>query len=232
MKKIAFVFCILLIASSNTIISAQGFRLGLQGTPIVGWFKSETENYHSRGVRMGIGYGFITEFLMAEQYSFATGLNVNYIGGRLSYPIINAPRPSEQDPYTHNERTYRLQYVELPFTVKMKTREIGYNTYFARFGFGAGVNLRAKANDKYYQKNGNSTLMQENIDIKSTTPLFRASMIMGLGLERSLGGNTSLLGGINFNNGITNVLKGKDYQDVRNLNARANYVEVTLGILF
>lgn len=230
MKKIAFVFCILLIVSSSTLVSAQGFRLGLQGTPIMGWFKSETDNYNSRGMRMGIGYGFITEFLLADQYSFATGLNINYIGGKLSFPIANNPTAAE--PYTHNERTYRLQYLELPFTVKMKTREIGYNTYFARFGFGGGINLRAKANDKYFQEGGTSTLLEDDVDIKSTTPLFRASMIVGLGLERSLGGNTSLLGGINFNNGLTNVLKGKDFQDVRNLNARANYIEVTLGILF
>jgi hypothetical protein len=225
MKKIAFILTVCVV-TITTSVSAQGFRLGLTGSPSLSWFKSETEDYKSEGVRMGISYGLLAEFLMADQYSFATGINIVYFGGKLSYPQTN------MDMFTHIERTYKLQNIEVPLTLKMKTREIGYNVYFARFGFGGSVNLRAKANDEYFNKGNTSSLNQNDVDIKSDIPLFRASMIVGIGLEHSLGGSTSLVGGLTFNNGFTNILKGKDYANIRNQQARANYFEVSLGILF
>jgi hypothetical protein len=226
MKKIAYLLTVCFVAISFSSASAQGLRLGLTGSPSLAWFKSETEDYKSEGVRLGISYGLLAEFIMAEQYTFATGINVTYFGGKLSYP------QTDEVMFTHLERSYKLQNIEIPFTLKMKTREIGYNVYFAKFGFGGSVNLRAKANDEYYNKGNTSTLNQEDVDIKSDIPLFRASMIVGIGLEHSLGGTTSLVGGLTFNNGFTNILKGKDFANIRNQQARANYFEVSLGILF
>jgi hypothetical protein len=229
MKKIASLFILLFLAFSASNVLAQGFRLGLAGSPSISWIKSETENYNSQGVKFGLSYGLISEFLMAEQYSFATGINISYFGGKLNFPIADAV--TEGTPFTFQQRIYRLQYLEVPFTIKMKTREIGYNTYFARFGFGGSVNLSAKANDRFYNQGTPPTLARQDVDIKAQTPLFRASIILGLGFEHSLGGSTALLTGINYNNGITNSLKGRDYQDVRR-QARASYLELTLGILF
>jgi hypothetical protein len=230
MKKIAILLIITLVASSFSRVSAQGFRLGLKGSPGIAWYKSETDGYSSEGVRFGASYGFISEFILAEQYNFATGINVMYFGGKLSYPI--ADEPSDENPFTHNERIYRLQSLEIPFTLKMKTREIGYNTYFAQFGFGGSVNLSAKANDRFYTTSGSNTLNVNDVDIKGSTPLFRASMILGLGVEHSLGGTTALIGGITFNNGFTNILKGRDYANIRKQQARANFLELSIGILF
>jgi hypothetical protein len=56
-------------------------------------------------------------------------------------------------------------------------------------------------------------------------------MIMGLGFEHSLGGNTALVVETTFNNGFTNTLAGRDLNNVRR-QARANYLELTVGILF
>ncbi len=230
MKKIALIVGLCIVASWYTSVSAQGFRLGLTGSPSVAWFKSETEGYNSEGVRFGISYGLLAEFIMAEQYTFATGINVTYFGGKLAFPIADAV--SSANPFTQQERIYKLQNVEIPLTLKMKTREIGYNTYFAKFGFGGSVNMSAKANDTFYNNSDSSTLNQNDVDIKGDTPLFRASMIVGLGLEHSLGGSTSLVTGLTFNNGFTNILKGKDYTDLRKQQARANYLEFSIGILF
>jgi hypothetical protein len=230
MKKIASLIILFFLLFPASEGLAQGFRLGLTGSPSVAWFKSETETYDSKGVRFGVSYGLISEFVMAPQYSFATGINVIYFGGKLNFPI--ASEITETTPYTFQERIYRLQNVEVPFTLKMKTREIGHNVYFAKFGFGASVNLNARANDRFHNKGSAATLTLTDVDIKSQTPLFRASMILGLGFEHSLGGSTALLGGITFNNGFTNMLKGRDFENIRKQQARANYLELTLGLLF
>lgn len=225
MKKIAFILLIAFAFVCQTEVMSQSFRLGLKGSPSLAWFKSETDNYDSEGVRLGFSYGLLSEFILAEQYTFATGINVTYFGGKLSYQDADVDLPMV-------ERTYRLQNLEVPLTLKMKTREIGYNTYFAKFGFGGSVNLTAKANDKYYNPANSNTDHKDGIDIKGETPLFRVSMILGLGLEHSLGGTTALIGGITFNNGFTNILKGKDALSDRNKQARANYVELSIGVLF
>lgn len=225
MKKIAFILFISLTIAGQITLQSQNFRLGLKGSPSLSWFKNETQDYNSEGVRLGFSYGLLSEFILADQYTFATGINITYFGGKLSYPIDDENHPMV-------ERTYRLQNLEVPLTLKMKTREIGYNTYFAKFGFGGSVNLTAKANDEYYHPDNSNTLRENDIDIKSETPLFRVSMILGVGLEHSLGGTTALIGGLTFNNGFTNILKGKNELSDRNKQARANYVEVSLGILF
>jgi len=230
MKKSVSVLIFCLVALSGNKVIAQGMRLGLQGGTSVNWFKSETVGYESEGVTMGFSYGLNWEFVMAENYTFATGLNIVYFGGKLSYPI--ASEITVATPYMFEERKYNLQNLEIPFTLKMRTREIGYNSYFAKFGFAGSTNLNAKADIRQYNPGPGTSLLIEDKKIKADIPLFRASMIIGIGVEHSLGGSTALVAGLNFNNGFTNMLRGKDYTNLRNQKARANYVELTVGVIF
>ncbi len=230
MKKSAFVFILCLALASLNTAHGREMRLGLTGGTSMNWFKSETIGYKSEGVTLGFSYGLNWEFVLSENYTFATGMNVVYFGGKLSYPI--AGEITETTPYVFKERKYKLQNLEIPFTLKMRTREIGYNSYFAKFGFAGSANLNAKADDRKYNEGGGASILQEDLKIKGSTPLFRASMILGIGVEHSLGGNTVLVGGLTFNNGFTNILRGKDYTGLRNQQARANYIELSVGIIF
>jgi hypothetical protein len=225
MKKTALVLVLTIIALvGNQNLFASDIRLGLKASPSLAWFKPDTDGYNSEGIRPGFSYGLITEFALAEHYSFATGAHVTYLGGKLSYPWIEGNDSGEKT------RTYRLQNLEIPLTIKMKTREIGYNTYFALFGFGSSLNLSAKANDKFITQN--TSIEQSSVDIKSDIPFLRVSLIMGLGVEYSLGGNTSISAGLTFNNGFTNILKGENPVNNRKQNAKANFLELSVGLLF
>ena len=108
---------------------------------------------------------------------------------------------------------------------KMKTREIGFNRYYALFGFGTSARLSAKGDD-IYKGPENQTLEENDVRIESNISFFRASMIIGIGVEHSLGGTTALVGGVNFNNGFNSII------DERNSNTRSNYLELTIGVLF
>ena len=231
MKKIALSFLLILTVSalSAQSMDVQSFRLGLKASPSLAWMKPDTEDYEREGIRLGFSYGLLAEFLLAEHYSFATGVHVSYFGGKLKFPHY---KEIDEQPYIEKERIYRLQNLEIPVTLKMKTREIGYNTYFAKFGFGGSVNLKATADDRFTNPDGSSITLND-LNIKNEIPLMRVSMILGAGTEYSLGGNTSLVGGITFNNGFTNILKGNNnLPPNRKKVARSNYLEVTLGILF
>lgn len=231
MKKIAIPFiALLLLMSSMSFAQVKNVRLGLTASPSFAWFKPETREYKSEGLRLGFTYGLVSDFALGEHYAFSTGLNIAYIGGRLSYP----DRQTINDVTTDgiSERIYKLQYLQIPMTIKMHTREIGYTTYYARFGFGPAVNLRARANEKFDANNSNLTISSDDLDIKSQIPFFRVSLIMGLGAEYSLGGNAALFGGLTFNNGFTNVLKGSNKITGRKQQSVANLLEVSVGIMF
>ncbi len=217
MKKIVFTFLIMVVVMPTLLASdTPPFRFGLKASPNISWMRPETRDYESQGARMGFSYGAIGDFHLGGNYALSTGLNITYTGGRLSYPVDEGRK----------ERTYKLQYLELPLTVKMRTDEIGYITYYGKFGFGAGANLRATADDRL------ANITEEDVDIKRDTPLMRASLIIGLGIEYSLGGNTALVGGLTFNNGFTNVLQGRNEVSDRKKSAVSNYLEITFGVMF
>ena len=146
-------------------------------------------------------------------------------GGKLKYPDNISDLQSAEI-----TRTYKLQYVEIPLTIKMHTQEIGYLTYYGRFGAGLGINVRSKAKDSY--TSGSDLLTIDRDNIKSETRLFKGSLIVGLGAEYSLGGRTSAIIGLTYNNGFSNVLKGTNQVIQKKPSALANYVELTLGIMF
>ena len=153
----------------------------------------------------------------------STGITISHFGGKLSF------RDDHPDHGALDfERKYMHQYLELPLTLKMQTPEFGYLSYFGKFGFAPGFNLKAKGEDQYVAGNR----FTEEVDLKSRTPLFRAALIIGIGVEYSLGGRTTLLGGVTYNNGFTNSLKGRNtYMNV-NPSASASYLQLNMGVMF
>lgn len=222
MKKILLsVLLVALLAPMAFSVDPGGFRFGLKASPVIAWMRPETSGYENDGIRLGLSYGFIGDVRLGEFYAFSTGLNINLIGGKLKYEDYR-----DGDRVLISPRNYNLQYLEIPLTIKMHTQEIGYLTYYGRFGFGAGVNLRSKAKDSY------NNITEELDDIKGDTRLLRGSLIVGLGVEYSLGGRTALVGGVTFNNGFTNVLKGTNEALNRKPSAINNYLELTFGVMF
>jgi hypothetical protein len=224
MKKIHLFALFFLVMSSQVLAQeAKPFRLGLTASPSVAWFKPETKDYNSAGVILGFSYGLVGEFRMGEYYSVSTGLNISHFGGKLEFTdqlsVIGT---------TNLEREYRMQYLELPVAIKLHTPEIGYFTYYGRFGFATGFNLKSIAKDTYVS----GSKFTEEYNNKGNTPLLRAALIVGLGLEYSLGGRTSVFGGFTYNNGFTSNLKGRNQHTNANVSATANYLMLNAGIMF
>jgi hypothetical protein len=218
MKKITTIsFLLFVFILSASAQNEKFFRFGLHGSPSVAWLKPETKSYQSKGLRLGFGYGLIAEFTLADNYSFATGVESVYSGGKLqnvdTFGITTTA-------------TYRVQYVEVPIALKMKTNEINYITYYAKFGGGLNLRLNSFADFSYKDAMGNSMPSLLDEDIKSDINLFRISFLIGLGIEYSLGGTTSALIGVNFNNGLTDIFKDD------NIKGKNNFITVNLGVIF
>ena len=199
-----------------TVSLGQGFHLGLTLSPNTGFAVPRDFSHESVASSMHFGYGFIFDAKFTETYAIGTGINVFHTGGVIGYFASNqASQPSAID---RIELTQRLQYVELPLTFKMRTKEIGYTTYWGQFGLGLGLNVRAEGAEKrktvaflndstqLWEPAVNAAVIQESHDISlvEQTRLFRPALIIGLGLERRFTGTTALVMGIRYNVGIRN----------------------------
>ena len=222
MKKLVLLSLIIIIAikalAQSTSGGTQKLHFGLKAAPSLAWLRTDSKIIKSDGTKFGFNYGLITEFNFAANYAFATGIDVAYRGGK----FISTTDSSKTN------LNLNLQYVELPLTMKFKTNEIGYLTYYLQIGLAPGINIRAKADSSQtiqYSSMTASSSSSDNNDIKNVVNNFNLSMIIGGGIEYSLTGNTVLLAGITFNNGFLDVLDNKE-------KTNSNYLALTIGILF
>ena len=212
-------------------------QIGLQGVASIGWFKPDanSKTITSNGVKLNLGYGFIFDYKFSQNVSFLTGFNVAYNGGKLQMTYDTLPskfKPANSNTiYTKliGQKNYGLQYIDIPLMIKMSTNEIGYLTYFLNIGASVGFNLKANGNYTYTEVGTGDEikeLKKDTEDVKTDIKLFRAMFIVGAGAKYSLGGNASVIGSINFNNGLTNILKNEKGQAIN------NYISVNVGIIF
>jgi opacity protein-like surface antigen len=195
-----------------------GFRLGLTAHPTIGWVKPDIGK--SNGVSLGFSYGIIGDFNFTQNYSFATGLTITTVNGK-STEIVTSNNGSAAPIQAEHELKYKLQYVEVPLTLKLKTVKINEVRYYGQFGLSNGFLIGAKQDVDIM--NGAST---KDVNIKDDTKFYRAGLIIGAGAEFEVSGNTSLTTGITFNNGFTDITSSK------NSTIRNHYVGINLGVFF
>ncbi|MEX2595531.1 MAG: hypothetical protein WEC59_01280, partial [Salibacteraceae bacterium] len=153
--------------------------------------------------------------------------------------------------YGKLERTYRLQYLNVPLLLKMRTNEIGYMTYFGAIGFDLGIRTRAFANNRYEWKQDNFIQEEKDLNIQREISLFRLAINLTVGGEFNLSGNTNAYVGIGWHNTFTNMFQNSPTNRIlkpdsdgnpalenglavlgKNKKAVTNYVSVDLGIFF
>ena len=231
MKRIISAF--LLCSVSLTALAQDddtGFRLGLQASPVVSWLRAIDKGTKSDGVQMGFTYGLMFDYNIGANYAFSTGLGVILEGGKLQY-LDNTITRSFPDTakflmMPNSDLTFHSQLIEIPLSLKFKTNEIGYFTYFMQFGLAAEVALRTRGNIS-----PNVGLTNKEDLGKDVNP-FNLSMVVGAGFEYSITGNTRAVVGVNFYNGFLDYTTdnknafGSDTKEI------LNHFALRLGIFF
>lgn len=256
MKKVFVVILSLVFISSTFAQGEKDIRFGLSAAPSLNWYKPENvQKYDSRGAGLGFGWGLDVEFKITDIATFATGLKINYDRGGINFKdsvgyelnkdseLIAGGDVNSSDFYLLTSRNYRVNYITLPFMVKMHTTEIGYMTYFGQFGLISSIKTKALANDviKSYNRATNvakTETAKNNLDINNDVSLFRFQLSIGGGAEYNLSGSTSIVFGLNYNLGFSNVLR-KNSRHIVDMsgtairqNASAHNIALTVGILF
>lgn len=220
--KTTFIGLVLIFISAQLFaqqsLSSYGFRLGLTAHPTIGWIKPETGKTNS--VALGFSYGLLADFNFAENYTFATGLTITTINGKSSE--VNVP------PYydgaggqTVYDLKYKLQYIEIPLTLKLKTDKMGEVKWYGQFGLSNGFNIGAKQS----AETGGKTIV-DNQAISKQINFYRAGLILGAGGEFDIADHTSITAGLTFNNGFTDIASDQ------NRKVRNHYIGLNLGLFF
>ena len=245
-KNITLSIFVLLFALSASSQDDRPFRIGFSILPSISTIKPEGEIYQKQASKFGFAYGLLAEFNFGTgNYAFASGLMINSLGGTIS----NA-RYHEGDS-THYafglvEEKYKLQYIQIPLTLKLKTNEIGYLTYFGQFGLDLGFKIKSKADIK--GSYGIESIDLNDINVSDNIQPLRSALNVGAGAEYNISGDTYLVGSIAWNNGLTNVFKKKGYaansqgnpeivdgvvkREKDNIKAINNYLGVSIAVFF
>ncbi len=211
----------------TTAVEAQTkqWKIALHVDPNISWLKPDNKNLTAGDNKLNFGFGISIDKMFTANYAIGTGINIFNTGGQLSY-FDERITDAGVRTIARMDRTYNLKYAEVPLTLKLRTNEIGYITYWAQVGVGLGVNIKSKGDDVIdYKKLENGTTPDvlnwvdvgdiiddesiEDEDIGSDISIFRSSLIIAGGIEYNLSGDASIVAGVCLNNAFSNVLKGK-----------------------
>ncbi|MCX7985560.1 MAG: PorT family protein [Bacteroidales bacterium] len=203
MQKRNILILLILLVAFSIKAEENKIRFSIFASPTINWFKSDVRSAKNESAVMGYNIGFGMDKYFAEHYAVSTGASITNLGGKLKYnyiAVFNTPDTSIQIP-ANVPIKHKLQYISIPLGLKFTSREIGYTTIYANLGFSSHLNINAVASTEDNQ----ATLDHDNIskDIR----FFNLAYYFGGGILYSLGGNTAIIFGINFSNGLLDVTK-------------------------
>jgi len=232
MKKTLPILIIILFFWIQSYSQVKPFRFGFKVAPNISWISPDSKGYNSEGTILGFSWGFLADITLTENYFVKTGFEVDYLGGKLSYPhTMVIPGDTVSSTGTLN-RKYNLRYLTIPLTIKMRTNQFGKIAYYGEIGFGTSFNLRAKGTGSFNYNNGESNYETEE-DINDEVTFMKSSIIVGGGIEYFIDESSSIILGISFNNGLNNILKGTNTVDTEiDQKGHLYYFQLTLGVMF
>lgn len=228
-KTILFAMLLAFVSAVYSQESQKKVRIGLEIAPSFSWFKSDYENVENDALKLSNRVGVNFDYNFFDNYFLSTGIFLNWQKGDLRYYDSIIPFKINGQETFLNENgednvivKYALKYIEVPVSMKLKTNEIGYMTYFAKFGLNAAFNISAigDANQKSIEEK----------DFSKEVNFINVGYHFGGGVEYALSSNFILTGGLTFQQGfidVTSNTKGREKDKTI-----INQIRLNLGILF
>ncbi len=195
-------------------------KFNVEVDPQSSWFRSDEVSVEPDGSIIHMHAGLNMDYYFAENYAFILGVGINNLGGNLLYADSTEFSSKGETLLVEPNQSVKLnlQYIDIPIGLKLKTEEMGYATYFLQLGFNPMINLNAKATSE--------EASLDKADIKESIISFYLGYHVGIGVEYNLGGSTSLIGGIRWSSGLTDVTNND------RANITLNAISLHLGVLF
>ncbi|MCX7955127.1 MAG: PorT family protein [Bacteroidales bacterium] len=227
MKKHLISLVIFLYVITNAYSQDEKFSGGIYFSPVISWFKPENKKITAEKGRFSYGFGLTSDIKLTKTFAFNIGLNFINNGGSLKYTDTIPEFEAIDTTYSLKKNStikYKLQFIELPVSIKGKTPEIGYTSFFLKFGISPLIQFKALAD----------VTVDSGDNVKKEIRSLTFGYHVGGGILYTLKGNTKLLGEIVFRNGLGDIEKvemlvgGKksDYKVI------LNSLEIRVGIIF
>lgn len=222
MKKSFLIITLLLL--SFTTFAQSNVRFGFTTSPGISFYSADGKFHDSKGARFSFNYGAIVDFVIDnnERYTITSGLTIDMTGGNL--------KGVSPDGQYKSSMVSKVQYLEIPIGLKLRSNESASNlTFYGTLGIVNGFKIRSRANYQYSGVNdleegvvpvniSEKNVRVKDLDfypnaIKKINP-YHMALHFEAGTEFRVSDNTSLVGGLYFRNGFTNVIKDKDSERV------------------
>ncbi len=251
MKK--HLFTILCLFASTSFLHAQDIkpspeesteerkpiRIGILGSSNLNWMKPEMDALERKGMTLTVSPAVMLDFKIWKNIYFSSGLGLNFMGGKLSYPEDLIPYGADTAFETNPNklRRYGITYLEVPLAVKIHTGDFGNWSFHGNLGANVDFRLKARAIDEY--KNFKSTTygyihgtLLQDVNIDDRINFAAVSAHIGAGAEYAIGGNTSLTFGVGFNFGLTDILGDKQGVQGEDPVAKLRQLQLRVGVIF
>ncbi len=210
MKKL--IVSILMVCAVITA-KAQDIRVGMQMSPTISYLSSDGD-YMDKVNRIKFSWGFVTVYHQeGRNFSWMSGLDITFRGANLEY--IDA-----EDNII--EAKFNTQHLEIPLSIKMHTREIGYFSYWLKAGVAPSIELKEKVE---FTKNGLDYDLEKDGHIEN----MGMNLILGVGTQYEISEGTDLFFGLAYSNGMFDSFKDLEgYSDA----GYFNHFALQVGVLF
>jgi hypothetical protein len=232
------------------------WRFGVFLAPTVSWMKPTNSKsndgmhrVYNDGSKVGFTWGLMADYYISYNYAIETGFQLNNGGGLISTEHVTNLIPSTGAYISSTNYDYSLQYLEVPFNLKLVSDPIGGGlTLFGQLGVSGGINLSKKATYSvtYVDDSDNAVTLsgeKERIEGSLAVSPILFSLNVGGGLEYPVSERLSFYLGLFFNNGFapdvtnpanylldyTNATTAPEFRDG---NTRLNNFAVRLGMFF
>ena len=176
---------------------------------------------------LGIKYGLEADIFLAgfPRYILNTGIYVANHSFEARYDVDSDFFINEVTFTDPVDIRYKLNYLEIPVDIKLKSDQFYRMTFYGQFGLSGMINLSASATTSDTKFSGDNL---NSGSFKRTIQPFNLCMIMGGGVEYDVGGNTALNFGLQYSNGLI------DVTNISNLNEKTifNSFRLVLGVMF
>ena len=241
----------------------KNLRFGGTVIPSLNWYKPDNlKKFESNGTVARFGVLINGEYSFSGNFAFGFGIGLNSGGGKITFTdtaryyfnddaiITLADTSGLNGKYSHyklNNRTYNASYFVLPFSIKMRTNEIGYMRYFFEPRLNINIRKKVRAEDDLTTLNPKKPMTggtagqsanQTDLDITKDMGFMRFSVTLSAGGEYYMSGSTALVFAIGYDYGLSNAVQTKsDYllrTDDKQVEQKftQNGVVLTVGILF
>jgi opacity protein-like surface antigen len=208
---------------SSTVVDQEKFlKLGFQASPQLSWMKSTNTSIVNVQSRAGIRYGLEADFFLlgVPRYCLNTGLFISYHSFKAQYNLENPIFLNDLSLTTPVAIQYKLNYLEIPLDIKLRSDQFYRLTYYGQFGITNLINISATAISSDLKLNGSN--------VSESIRLYNMGMLMGGGVEYDVGGNTAINCGIQFINYFL------DATSIKNLaeKTKINSLRLVIGVMF